>query len=130
MDDKDLGEIERAVAALRERWERGGEEWIPLALDLAGNRLPDVLRELRGPLPRPDVLVDLDDLLQASAAVLDSLHEVPIPDSDKHRLNDAQTFARKIAVHLTSCRGLLRPQPHLDHASIAVLVRSALETFL
>jgi hypothetical protein len=47
VDDDELDELEQAVRALRERWEREDPGWVPLAIDLAGNRVPELIREMR-----------------------------------------------------------------------------------
>jgi hypothetical protein len=72
---------------------------------------------------------DYKALLTASFDLLNTLDGKPFPNG-RHYLNDAQTLAKKIVMHLETVYGLLTAGPRPDQVSIAVLCRSAYEALL
>lgn len=47
MTDRELDEIEASARAARTRWDRDDPDWLAVVLDLAGNRVPHLVEEVR-----------------------------------------------------------------------------------
>jgi len=73
---------------------------------------------------------DVRTFLQCSFELVNALDGRPL-EAGQQRLNDAQTLAKKIVMHLEASVMLARAAPgRPDHASLAALVRAAYEPVL
>lgn len=97
------------------------------------------MSEMNAPILTKSLATDFERLLTLVMQLVQSQAGQPIP-ADQLLLNDAQVLARKFCNHVVSLRLIVQPVEvdiagygaarHIDHSSVMILARAALETYL